>query len=352
MVAIGGFAGHASPGRVARVALGVALIGIEAVLIAPHLSGGGAALANLRWGWVGAAIACEVASVATYTRLRRRLLSAGGFRVPGRRMGALGVASNALSVTLPAGTVVSAGYLYRQLRRNGASAPLVAWTIAAAAVVSGLAFSVITMVGTVLDGDDSIEGVVGAGGLSLVAVVGLIGALMLVTRHPRPLVNGFRAVLRRVPFLRGNAKDCGGEDEVDRVVAQLSAITPRARDWGAAFWFAIVNWAMDLACFVLCCYAVGVDRMGVGVAVLAYVAGLATSGVSLLPGGVGTVEAGFMVGLAHAGVAAPIAIAGILTYRIVAYGLVGLVGWIVWAALRRSRSSTPVPSAAGALAAG
>jgi uncharacterized membrane protein YbhN (UPF0104 family) len=82
---------------------------------------------------------------------------------------------------------------------------------------------------------------------------------------------------------------------------------------------------------------VGVGNLGLGMAVLAYVAGLATSGLSVLPGGVGTVEAGFMVGLAHAGVAAPIALAGILTYRIVAYGLVGLVGWIAWAALRRSR---------------
>jgi uncharacterized protein (TIRG00374 family) len=338
MVAIGGFTGLVPSRRTVRLVVGVALVAVEIVLIAPHVSRGGAALADLRWGFVAAAVACEVASVATYARLRHSLLSAGGFRVPTRRMGALAVASNAISATVPAGAAVSAGYLYRQLRRNGASAPLVVWTLAAAAVVSGLAFSVITMAGTVLDGDDSLAGVVGAGGLSLVAVVALIGGLMLVTRHPRPIVNGLRSLCGRLP-LRRRSQGCDGSEDVERVVEQLSAITPRVRDWGAAFWFATVNWAADLACFVLCCYAVGVDELGVGVAVLAYVAGLATSSLTVLPGGIGTVEAGFMVGLAHAGVAAPVAIAGILTYRIVAYGLVALVGWTVWAVLRHSRTA-------------
>src|SRR3954463_13305831 len=211
------------PRRVIRLGLAAALIAVEIVLIAPHVSRGGAALADLRWGFVVAAVACEVASVATYARLRHSLLSAGGFRVPSRRMGALAVASNAISATVPAGAAVSAGYLYRQLRRNGASAPRVVWTLAAAAVVSGLAFSVITMAGTVLDGDDSLAGVVGAGGLSLVAVVALIGGLMLVTRHPRPIVNGLRSLCGRLP-LRRRSQGCDGSEDVERVVEQLSAI--------------------------------------------------------------------------------------------------------------------------------
>jgi uncharacterized protein (TIRG00374 family) len=337
MVAVGGFAGGIPLRRVLRVAIGLAVIGVEAALIAPHVSRGGDALADLRWGWVLAAIACEIASVATYGRLRRRLLSAGGVQLPLGRMGALAAASNAMAATIPAGAAVAAGYLYRQFRRVGASAPLAVWTVSAAAVVSGLAFSVLTMAGTILDGDDSLAGVIGAGGLSLVLVVGLIGALMLVTRHPRPIVTRLRALCAHLPGRR--SRDCDSAADVDTVVAQLTAIHPRARDWGAAFWFASVSWAGDLACFVLCCYAVGVSSLGVGVAVIAYVAGLATSSLSLLPGGIGTVEAGFMVGLAHAGVTAPLAVAGILTYRVVAYGLVALVGWTAWALLRRRRET-------------
>ncbi len=341
VVVSGAAAALTGPRRMLRIGLAVALIAVEIVLVAPHVAKGGAALADLRWGWVAAAVACEVASIATFARLRRSLLQAGGVRVPLRRMGALAVASSAISATVPAGAAVSAGYLYKQLRRGGASAALVAWTLTAAAVVSGLAFSVITMVGTVLDGDDSLTAVVGAGGLSLLAIIALIGLLDVVTRHPRPIVEGLQRLCTRLPGRR--ARDCKDAPDVDRVVGQLSAITPRWRDWGLAFWFAIVNWAADLACFVLCCYAVGVDRLGLGVAVLAYVAGLATSSISILPGGIGSVEAGLLVGLTHAGVAAPTAIAGILTYRLVAYGLVAAVGWVVWAALRRRRVEPSPP---------
>ena len=337
MVAISGFAGIVPVRRLLRIGAGLAVIGVEVALVAPHVSRGGAALADLRWGWVLAAVACEVASVATYGRLRRRLLSAGGVQLPLGRMGALAVASSAMAATIPAGAAVAGGYLYRQFRRVGASAPLAVWTVSTAAVVSGLAFSVLTMAGAVLDGDDSIAGVVGAGGLSLVLVIALIGGLTLVTRHPRPIITRLRALCAHLPGRR--SRDCASGPDVDSLVAQLTAIHPRVRDWGAAFWFASVSWAADLACFVFCCYAVGVDSLGAGMAVLAYVAGLATSSITLLPGGIGTVEAGFMVGLAHAGVSAPLAVAGILTYRVVAYGLVALVGWTAWALLRRGRAA-------------
>jgi hypothetical protein len=311
------------------------LIGAEIALIAPHVSGDGASFADLRWGWVLAAIACEVASIATFARLRRSLLRAGGLDVPLAKMGALTVASSAISATVPAGTAVSAGYLYRQLRRAGASAPLVVWTLTVGTVLSVMAFSVITVAGAVLSGDSSIDAIADAGGLSVLLVVALIGLLVAVTRHPRPFVRAARPVLARTVWRRA---DCA-EDAVDRMVAQFGAITPRTRDWTIAFWFAIVNWAADLACFVMCCYAVGVDRLGVGVAVVAYVAGLATTSISLLPGGLGSVDAGMLLGLTHGGVAAPLAVAGILTYRLVAYALVGVVGWIVWAALRRRRKN-------------
>ncbi len=130
---------------------------------------------------------------------------------------------------------------------------------------------------------------------------------------------------------------CAGQDAkvVDRLADEITAITPRMRDWSAAFWFSLLNWLADLACFVLCCYAVGVTQLGVGAAMVAYVAGLATTSISLLPAGIGSLEAGMLLGLTHGGVAAPVAVACIVVYRLVSYALVAAVGWIVWAALRR-----------------
>lgn len=320
-----------------RWTLIAALVAGDLALIVPNVDGDALSLAAIRWNWLGAAIAAEALSLLTFARLRRRLLRAGGFDVSLGRMGVLTLASSALSCTVPAGTAVSAGYLFRQLRRLGGSAPLVAWTIVTGTVVSVLAFSVLTMAGTVLAGDSSLGAVVGAGGLSLVAVLALVAALTVVTRHPLPLVRAGARVARRLPVLRRRTWDAA---DVERIADQVGAITPRVRDWSAAFWFALANWAADFACFMLCCYAVGVHGLGVGAAVLAYVAGLATTSVSLLPGGLGSMEAGMLVGLANAGVAAPLAVAGVLAYRVVAYGLVAAVGWLAWLGLRRT---TPTP---------
>jgi uncharacterized membrane protein YbhN (UPF0104 family) len=318
--------------RGVRWGLAAVLVGAEIALIAPHVHGG--AGLTLRWPWVLAAVVCEVASIATFTRLRRSLLRTGGLNVPIRRMGALTLASSAINMSVPAGAAVSTGYLYRQLRRAGGSAGVVAWTLTAAALVSGLAFSVLAMVGTLLAGGASLTAVAGAGGLGLLAVVGLVALLSTLTRHPEPILRGLRAACRRLPGRRA-ACDPAKESAFDRAAVQLASITPRWRDWLLAFWFALLNWVWDLACFVMCCYAVGVDRLGVGVAVLAYVAGLATSSLTLLPAGLGNVDAGLLAGLTHAGVAAPLAAGGVLAYRLVAYALVAAAGWVVWAALRR-----------------
>jgi uncharacterized protein (TIRG00374 family) len=316
-------------GKLLRPALAIALVGGEAALLVPHFSGETFQLRHLHWGWVALAIWCEIGSMILFARLRRRLLRAGGLDVSLGRMGALTAASTAIQFTFPAGIAVSAGYLYRQLRKLGGSPALVAWTLATGSVVSALAFSVIAMAGTVLDGDSSLAGVVGASGLSLGLVLVLVAGLGMLTRHPQPVQRWVRAACRRLPLVRERA------DAVERATAQLATITPRWRDWSLVFWFALANWVADLACFVLCCYAVGVDRLTVGAAVLAYVAGLATSTITLLPAGVGSVDAGLLIGLTQAGVAAPVAAVGVLTYRIVAYGLVAAVGWVVWAALRR-----------------
>ncbi|MFN2560306.1 MAG: YbhN family protein [Jatrophihabitans sp.] len=337
--------------RLLRLAVVLSVIAVEIVLVAPHLSASGAALDHVKWGWVAAAVACEVASIATFARLRRSLLRAGGLPVPLGQMGALTLASNAIAVTAPAGLVVSAGYLYRQLRRLGASAPLITWTLAAGAVISTATFSVITVAGTLLDDDTSVGAIAGTAGLSLLAVFGLIALLTVVTHHPRPVLNALRSMCRRLPGRR--ARSCPDNDEkaVDRLAAQITAITPRLGDWSAAFWFSLLNWLADLACFVLCCYAVGVTQLGLGAAMVAYVAGLATTSISLLPAGIGSLEAGMLVGLTHGGVATPLAVAGIVIYRLVSYALVAAVGWVVWAALRRrfagDRLTAPQPELLG-----
>ncbi|MEO9137440.1 MAG: lysylphosphatidylglycerol synthase transmembrane domain-containing protein [Jatrophihabitans sp.] len=254
-------------------------------------------------------------------------------------------ASNAISISASAGPAVSNVYLYRQLRRVGANTAAVTWTLLAGTVVSGLAFSTITIAGTLLSGSTTLAEIVGASVLSLTTGALLVGGLATITKHPAPLVRIVGASMARLPR-RWTHRDAGAtpESSKHRVVEQLAAIQPRVRDWSTALALSILSWTADLACFVLCLYAVGADGVVLSVAVLAYVAGLATIGLSVTPGGLGGVEAGMLIVLTHGGVANPLTLAGIVIYRLVAYRLVayllfGAVGWLAWLDVHRRQPS-------------
>lgn len=64
---------------------------------------------------------------------------------------------------------------------------------------------------------------------------------------------------------------------------------------------------------------------------VAYTAGMASSGLSLVPGGIGVVEAALVLALVAGGVPAAAALPAVLLYRLIS--LVGVVGagWMVFA---------------------
>ena len=125
-------------------------------------------------------------------------------------------------------------------------------------------------------------------------------------------------------------------------VAELREIHPRHLDWTAGLAYAALNWLADLACLVASCRAVGAHGATIELAVVAYVAGMAVSSVSLLPGGLGVVDAAMVLALVHGGLSPVQATAGVLLYRLISFvfivasaGCRGLApgGWTVGASL-------------------
>ena len=122
-----------------------------------------------------------------------------------------------------------------------------------------------------------------------------------------------------------------GADRLARIAEQLQAVRPTARDWTAATGYALLNWLLDLACLAACAHAVGLTGVGMTALLTAYVAGMAASGLSLLPGGLGAVDAALVLGLVAAGSPATVALSAVVLYRMIS--LVGVVaaGWVVHA---------------------
>ncbi len=266
--------------------------------------------------------------MGAFARVQRRMLSAGGARVPMRRMAALTYAANALSASIPAGTALSSGYVFKRLRTWGATGPAAGFTIVASGLLSTLSFALLAVVCAVWAGNG------GLGSLLVVAGAAVLAIAALTTRRYRKselLIRIAGGGLIRANRIMHRAPETGLA-VLRRVLAELSAIKPRHRDWLAGLGFAELNWVADLACLAACCHAVGANGSSVLLVMVAYIAGMSTSGLSLLPGGLGVVDAAMIFALTQGGVSTVHATAGVLLYRLISFALVVALGWLIWAA--------------------
>jgi uncharacterized protein (TIRG00374 family) len=248
-----------------------------------------------------------------------------------RRSIALTFASNALSVTLPAGHLVSAGFTFRRLRKWGASTPLVAWTMLASGVISSVALGALGILGATIGVRAHADPITLVG--EIAGVLGLVLAFRELVRRPALLVRAGERVLGWVNALLRRPVTSGAE-RVRALVEQLALVRPRPRDWVLGGMFAGLNWIGDLLCLVAACRAVGVADVGIGLAMTAYVAGMAASSIPLIPGGIGVVDGALIVAFVAGGLGTDEATAAVMLYRLISFALIGAIGWAVLLAAR------------------
>jgi putative heme transporter len=312
----------------------VVLLGVEVALGAPTLRGAATALGGAQPGWIAAAVLAEGASMDLFARLRRRLLAAAGIRV---RLGdaLAGVyAAGAVHLTVPGGAAVSTAYAYRWMRNQGAGAAAVTWTLAAGGVISTSALAAIAAAGSLLVGATSTL-------LTLVLDVVLVVALVVGVRRLRrrpdlAVVAGLHLLTWRNKLLR--RPPAQGTDALNQLVSQLRLVRPGVRDWTAAVTYGVGNWLFDIACLAASAAALSVRGVTLPLLLLAYTAGMAASGISVLPGGIGVVDTAMVLTLVAGGIPAAAALSAILVYRLISLVGVAAAGWLVAAVhVRRTR---------------
>jgi len=310
----------------------LAALAAEAGLIVSQV-GNGATFGHIRWTWLAIAGAAEVVSVLSLGALYRPLLRAGGVVVtPGRGL-ALGSAASAITASVPAGTAIASGYLFKQFRRAGGSAGLAGWAVAIAGTLSLVGFSAVIAAGATIGSSDPLDAAWQVGGIGVALALVFIGGSTVLIRRPAALRRVLAPAFRHFPGPKANRT--AREARLTAAIDQLTAIRPSAGVLVTAFCFAVLTWASDLVVFLLSLRAVGIAGVALSSAVLAYAAGLATVSISVVPGGIGTVEAGMLIALTNAGATGSMATAGVVIYRVLAYVLVAAAGWMVFAALRR-----------------
>ena len=274
-------------------------------------------------------------------QVQRTMLASAGVRVSSCRMTRLTYTANALNMTLPAGTAVSAGYAFRRLRSWGASVPAAGFALLASGALSVTAFGILGVLGVGLAGGAALSSIVG-----LAAFGALVAAFtLLARRRPGLVLAAAERVLVRVNRLVHRAPRAG-VDALHRLGGELSAIHPRRRDWAFGLGAAGLNWLADLVCLLAAGHAIGAGHLGLPTVMLAYVAGMGTASLSPLPGGFGPADAAMIVTLSGGGIAMTSATAAVLLYRLVSVVLVVAMGWILWAGgsvRQRREASAPLP---------
>ena len=315
-----------------RIAAGVVValvLGIEAVLAAPYLGTAMAAVSGADDGWVGLAMLATAGSLTAFALVRRALLRAAGVDVSTGSALAAVLVANALHMTLPGGVAFSTGYAYRWMQRHGAGPTVAGWNLAVSGLLSTVGLAALGLSASLLVGSTSWTRMA----VEIIGIAVLVLGVGRLVRDPNRALAAAERALAVVNRLR-RRPPAAGADRLVRIAEQLPAVRPSARDWTTATGYALLNWLLDLACLAACAQAVGLTGVGTTALLTAYVAGMAASGLSLLPGGLGTVDAALVLGLVAGGSPATVALSAVVLYRMIS--LVGAVaaGWAVHAVYR------------------
>lgn len=281
-------------------------------------------LHHLDWRWVRWAIYAEVGSVLAFAWLWAGLLRAGGARPSFGSIITLTLAGNALIVSLPGGVAWSTAFSFNALHSRGVKKGLAAKMLFASTVLSILALIGLALVGVDLAGSGGPLGGMGP------AMTGIAAALGL-------------AVVVLVMWIRRSARLAGPR----AWLSPLAEGFPR-RALATGFGAAVSNWVLDCVCLIAAILAVGGHVPWQGVLV-AYAVGQLAQNLPITPGGIGVVEGSLTLMLVAYGMHNSTALAAVLLYRLISFGLLVPVGWLAVAAIvmpGRRRHAIPAASAA------
>ena len=329
--------------RLAAAAIVVAALAAGGVAERTAVTASFAVLVHLRWLWIPAAAMLELASMAAFAIMLRRLLAAGGASIGVRPMLATAYAANALSVSVPlAGPELATAFTFRRFTRQGADAPLAGWSLLAGGVVSTAAGTLVLGGGGLASGNILATAVAVPGSAVALAVLYLAGAAM---RRPqlrdaleRPAAWALRHGSR---LLRRPAAE---PQRTARAWAdRLGSLQLSPSGWTTVTAMALANWLADAAVLAVSIRAAGAPVPWHAL-LLVYGSGIAAQSLNITPGGLGVTEGTLGVALVATGLRASQALAAVLLYRLASFWLVAIAGWLVFLWLRRRPRAEPAPA--------
>ncbi len=310
---------------VLRTLLGVVTVGVVGYFFYRERAlfvGFGSTMSRIVWPYLVLAFAAEMTSIVPLAEAQRLVFATAGVDFPRGRMIAITYASNAISMSVPAGVAVAEGYAYRQYRLAGTDEAVAAWAELAAGAIAFTALATLALAGAIIDSEGAADVVIP----TLAVVVLGAGAASSAFRRPEMLAGLVRSVARMVGRRLGGRveKAAAGIIAMSR---DLQGVQPSLEVWGKAFLLSGINWVLDIVCLALAFPAVGA-AVPWGAVLLAFAGTKVLSSIGITPGGLGIVEGGLVAAFVAYGYPGATAAAAVVVYRaLTLFGLVGL-GWV------------------------
>ena len=299
--------------------LGLGLAGAAADLVVGNFDevlGAADLIGHPRLGWLGLAIAAELASYVAYAGAQKLLLRSFGFDGGLGRLTLLNIAGQALGLCLPAGYAVTNVFSYRLFRRWKVSELVAGRVLLASSGLYVSALALLALAGAQFAGDNGPVGEVRTLAYVLLGVVVVVALLLVLRRHQarRALIRVLGQLDRRFPALRG-----GGAPLQERLEHQARSAPPLALTAaaGAGGWL-LLAWLGDLGCLAA---AFGAVHASVpwSALLLAYCAGQISALLPITPGGLGVVEGSLTFALVAYGGTEVKTVAAVLLYRLISF---------------------------------
>lgn len=324
-------------------ALSLILLGIVLYLFWPLLKEIRAAAGLFReanWAWFGAAILIQVISYAFLTWLNVLALKPFPGRITFWKLAATLTSMAFIEVAIPSGGVSGMALRARLLgKQGGYSVEASTSTLAIETIILSIAMASAGLLGLVylLERGQVSENQLaslGAAGLGLAMVIVTAWRLAVDPRRSRVIlawvVGMWNRRLSRIRTLDAAAL----ETRLSTFQSSLGQLkyVPRWMFFLAAYG----RVALDVATLGLCFWMFG-HPVTPGTLLTGYGLILLMSGLALLPGGLGLADASVPVIFAGLGVTGSVALAAGLTYRLIAFWLLRLVGFVSWQILEAKK---------------
>lgn len=344
MVSSGGFGHGARAGRVAIKALRRIIVFLIIVLgfylLLPKLVGAGKSfklLDEAAWPLLITAVFIEVLALTGYANLFRYLLHVLAIRLRQRQVMAITISGLAVSHVFSAGGVGGWVVMYNALRRKGVPHGLCFVAIAAQNFFNYVVLWILfflAMVFLVITGGTS-PLAYGAATVLILLLLGLAAYGIYLYNHRsvmRRRVGQFSRIVNRIAH-RELISEQHIDGWLDNLFAGMRRMTTHRGAFRTTLASACVFWLFDMLCLWVVFFAFGYSMSPVFLAI-GYVIAYSVGTLAPTPGGLGAIE-GLLVALyVGFGVPSAIAVAVVLTYRVINFWLPIPPGLIAYATLR------------------